>query len=126
MQIDYDKGIARVPRIIVVLGVIGTGVAGQMGGLRFALAFLAGAAAGYFNFFLIERFVNRLGRLAAQEPAKPRKALGVRTFIRFAVFILGAFVILRLSGFNVAVALYGFLVCPAAVMVEIFYELLTY
>jgi hypothetical protein len=105
---------------------IGTGLAGQMGGIRYALAFLGGAAAAYVNFRLIERFVNRLGQLAAAEPAKPRKALGVRMFIRFAFFILGAFVILRLSGFNVAVAMCGFLVCPAAVMLEIFYELLTY
>jgi hypothetical protein len=115
-----------VPRIIAVLGVVGTGLAGQIGGIRYALAFLAGAAAAYVNFLLLERFVNRLGRLVAQEPAKPRKAFGARMFIRFAFFILGAFVILRLSGFNVAVAMCGFLVCPAAVMIEIFYELLTY
>jgi hypothetical protein len=47
-------------------------------------------------------------------------------FIQFAVFAIGAFVIIRVSGFNVTVALCGFLVCPAAVMIEIFYELLTY
>ena len=47
-------------------------------------------------------------------------------FIRFAFFVLGAFVILRFSGFNIVVALCGFLVCPAAVMLEILYELLTY
>ena len=122
---DYDRALARVPRWIVALGLIGTAAAGRMGGLRYAAAFLVGAAAAYVNFQLIERAVNKLGRLAMNE-SKPPRASGVRMFIRFAFFILGAFVILRLSGFNFVVALCGFLVCPAAVLAEIFYELLTY
>jgi hypothetical protein len=126
LEINFDKGIARVPRFIVVLGLVGTGWAGKIGGFPYAGAFLAGAIAAYCNFWLIERFVNRLGRLAAPDAPKPPKTLGIRMFIRFAFFILGAFVILRLSGFNVPVAMCGFLVCPAAVLIEIFYELLTY
>jgi hypothetical protein len=59
-------------------------------------------------------------------PAKLPKAGGLRVFIQFALLLLGAFVILRFSGFNFVVALYGFLVCPAAVIVEICYELITY
>jgi hypothetical protein len=48
-------------------------------------------------------------------------------FLQLALFVLGAFVIIRFSGFNIVVALYGFLVCPAAVMLEaIYYLLLTY
>lgn len=124
MEIDFDKGIARIPSLILALGVTGTGLAGWFGGFPYAAAFFAGAGAAYFNFRLLERFVNRLGELAAA--AKPVKASGVRVFIQFALFVLGAFVILRISGFNVVAALYGFLVCPAAVMVEILYELITY
>jgi hypothetical protein len=97
-----------------------------MGGLAYAVAFLAGSGAAYFNFRLIERAVDRLGRLASAEPAKPRKLSGIWLFIQFALFVLGGFVILRISGFNAAVAMCGFLVCPAAVMIEICYELLTY
>ena len=59
-------------------------------------------------------------------PRNRPKRRGVRLFIQFALFVLGAFVILRLSGFNVVAALCGFLVCPAAVMLEILYELFTY
>jgi hypothetical protein len=47
-------------------------------------------------------------------------------FIQFAVVVLGAFVILKVSGFNLAAAFFGFLVCPAAAIAEIVYELLTY
>jgi hypothetical protein len=126
VKFDYDRGIARVPRIILSVGIIGTLVSVRLEGLSWAEGFLVGVAAAWFNFYLIERFVNRLGKLVAQDAAKPRKAFGVRTFIRFTLFILGAFVILRLSGFNVVAAMCGFLVCPAAVMIEIFYELLTY
>ena len=126
MAVDLDKGIARVPPLIAVLGLIGSGVAWNIGGLLYAISFLTGAAAAYFNFRLLERFVNRLGRLVAVEPANPPKASGIKLFLQFALFVLGAFVIIRLSGFNVVVALCGFLVCPAAVMLEILYELFTY
>jgi hypothetical protein len=126
MELDFDQGIARVPKIIFVLGLVGTGVAGWIGGIKYGLAFPVGAGAAYFNFRLIERAVDRLGRLAGAGSVKRPKAAGVRMFVEFALFVLGAFVILRLSGFNIAVALWGFLVCPAAVLIEIIYELSTY
>jgi hypothetical protein len=125
VELNFDQGIARVPRFIVILGLLGTGIAGRLGGWAYALAFLVGAGAAYFNFRIIERTVDRLGRLSGTV-AKAPKASGVMMFIQFAVFAIGAFVIIRVSGFNVTVALCGFLVCPAAVMIEIFYELLTY
>jgi hypothetical protein len=126
VEIDFDKGLARVPVLIAVLGLMGSGAAWRVGGISAASAFLVGTAAAYFNFRLLERFVNRLGRLAAAEPGKPPKVSGVMLFIQFALCVGGAFVILRLSGFNVVAALCGFLVCPAAVMAEILYELITY
>ena len=126
MGIEFDKGIARVPVLIAALGLIGGCVAWPVGGVSSASAFLVGAAAAYFNFRLLERFVNRLGRLAAAEPGKPSKVSGAMLFIQFALFVAGAFVIIRVSGFNVVAALCGFLVCPAAVMAEILYELITY
>ncbi|HEY3827251.1 MAG TPA: ATP synthase subunit I [Bryobacteraceae bacterium] len=126
MAFDLDKGIARIPLLIAVLGLLGSGAAWRVGGIAYASAFLVGAAAAYFNFRLLERFVDRLGKAVAAEPARPRKAAGVVLFVQFALFVLVAFVILRLSGFNVVAALCGFLVCPAAVMLEILYELFTY
>jgi hypothetical protein len=51
---------------------------------------------------------------------------GFRIFIQFALSVLGASVILRFSGFNVMAALFGFLVCPAAVLVEMVWELIAY
>jgi len=126
VEVDFDRGITRVPPLIAMLGILGAAGAWRFGGLLYAVSFLAGATAAWFNFRLIERFVDRLGRLAAAAPGKPPKVSGVRLFIQFALFVLAAFVILRLSGFNVVAALCGFLVCPTAVILEIVYELLTY
>jgi hypothetical protein len=123
---DLEQAIVRVPLLIGVLGLIGGGVAWYYGGLPHATAFLVGAVAAYFNFRLIERFVERLLRALAAEPGNPPKAAGLRLFLQLALFLAGAFVILRFSGFNIVVALYGFLVCPAAVMLEAIYYLLTY
>lgn len=123
---DLEKGLRRVPALIGVLGVIGACAAGRIGGWSYAGAFLLGAIGAWLNFRMIERMVSRLlGAIAAGEAAPPRMS-ALRQFIRFAIFILGASVILRLSGFNVFVALIGFLVCPAAVMLEMLYQLLTY
>ena len=118
MSPDPDQLLVRVPRLIAVLGLIGAGVAGYFGGLPHATAFLIGAAAAYFNFRLIERFVSRLLGTLAASPAKPPRAAGLRLFIQLVLFFAGAFAILRVSGFSIAVALYGFLVCPAAVIIE--------
>ena len=127
MAADYNAAIARVPRWIVVLGLVGTGVAGRMGGTPWAGSFFAGAIAAWINFKLIEKAVNRLGELAISAPPKSPKAAGLKMFIRFALLVLGAFVIIEVSGLskgsNKVVALCGLLVCPAAVMAEILYEL---
>ena len=124
---DADRAIARIPRWIVALGLLGTLFAGRTRGASYAGAFLVGAAAAWLNFRLIERAVDRLGRLASAPSARPSgKGTGVWMFIQFAVVVLGAFVILKYSGFNLAAAFFGFLVCPAAAIAEIVYELLTY
>jgi hypothetical protein len=115
-----------VPRLIILLGLVGSGGAWYLGGLTYATAFLAGAGAAYFNFLLIERFVNGLVRRMVAEPLKRPRVPGLRLYFQLALFVLGAFVILRFSGFNLVVAFCGFLVCPAAVMLEAIYYLFTY
>jgi len=126
MEPDLNRAIVRLPSLIAALGVIGSAVAWRFGGLPYAVAFLIGAAAAYFNFRLIERFVTRLLSALSANPSGAPKAAALRLFFQIALFLLGAFVILRFSGFNILVALCGFLVCPAAVMLEAIYYLITY
>jgi len=123
---DYDRALARLPSWMLVLAVIGTGVAWRNAGASGAAGFLLGAMAAWFNLRLIERGVNRIVRLAAAEPGKVRAGSGLRIFVQFVVFATLAFVILRFTGFNLMAALLGFLVCPAAAVIEIVYELFTY
>lgn len=123
---DLDRAVARVPLLIAALGLLGSAVAWHFLGIAFASAFLMGAVGAYLNFRLIERFVNRLLQAVASHPLKPPRRAGLILVLQLALFLLGAFVIIRFSGLNIAAALYGFLVCPAAVMLEAIYYLLTY
>ncbi len=126
MPADLDQAIVRLPSVIAALGLIGSAAAWHFGGAPYAAAFLIGAIAAYFNFRLIERFVIRLLGSVAANPTKPPKAAGLRLFIQIAAFLAVAFVILRFTGINIVVALFGFLVCPAAVMLEAIFYLITY
>lgn len=123
---NVDQAIRRVPKWIIALGLLGTGVAGRLGGLPYAGSFLAGAAGALLNFWLIERFVNRLGEAALAGDRTPVARISFRMSIRFLFIAVGAFVILRFTGINVVAALCGLLVCPAAAILEIVYELITY
>jgi hypothetical protein len=126
---DLSEAVARVPRLILGLGLAGACVAWYLGGVAYSTAFLLGAFAAYFNFLLIERFVNRLVRkvLAAglKHPMKHPGARGFGLFIQLALFVTVAFVILRFTGLNLVVAFCGFLACPAAVMLESVYYLIS-
>jgi len=123
---DFDGAIARIPRWIFTLAAIGTPIAFVWKGLPAGTGFLAGALAAWLNFRLIEGAVNRISRLAVNAEEKRAAGSGKRIFIQFALLLLGAFAILRFSGFSVAAGFCGFLVCPAAVMLEIVYELFSY
>jgi hypothetical protein len=120
---QFEAALARLPRWLLALAILGTAVAGSFKGLSAAGGFLVGAIAAWFNLRLIERSVDRFLRLAAANPARRPRA-GV--FLKFAGLLLAAFVIIRYSGFSMGAALTGFMVCPAAVVLEIVYELMNY
>ena len=54
------------------------------------------------------------------------KSVRILVLAALILVVLGAFVILKYSGFNLVAAFFGFLVCPAAAIAELVYELLTY
>ena len=123
---DFDSAISRLPAWILALGILGAGAAGVWCGVACAGGFLVGAVAAYLNFRIIERAANRIARLAKEGSTGPGRRTGLTLLIQFGIFVLGAFVILEFSGFNMAAAFCGFLVCPAAAILEIIYELLKY
>jgi hypothetical protein len=124
--VNYERALARLPQWMMLLGVVGTGVAVRYAGISGAAGFLIGVVAAWLNLRLIERGVNRIVRLVSAAPGKVRTGSGIRIFIQFAVLGGLALVILRFTGFNLVAALLGFLVCPAAALMEMVYELITY
>ena len=120
---EFEAAIARLPVWMLGLTVAGTLGAGSFRGVSAAGGFLMGALAAWFNFRLIERAANRI---AGKSARKPRRGTAAWVLMQFAALVFGAFVIIKYSGFNLTAAFFGFLVCPAAVVVEIVYELLTY
>jgi hypothetical protein len=123
---DYDSAISRLPAWILALAVVGAAAAGVWCGIACAGGFLVGALAAYLNFRIIERAANRIARLAKEGSTGTGGRTGLTLLIQFGIFVLGAFVILRFSSFNMAAAFCGFLVCPAAAILEIVYELFKY
>ena len=120
---DYERALARLPKWMLALALIGAVAAFLMAGLTGVSGFLLGALGAWFNLRLVERGVNRLVRAVSEDPGRERAATGYGIFIQFALFIALAFVILRFTGFNLKAAMLGFLVCPAAAVIEIGYEL---
>ena len=123
---EFDQAIQRLPRWILLLAVLGTLLAGLRTGLSSAGGFLLGSLAAYLNLRIIERAANRISRLAgAESDSKPGGGTGVWVFVQFSGLVLAALVILNVSRFSAAAAFCGSLVCPAAVILEIVYELVT-
>ena len=123
----FEEAIVRMPRWILLLAAAGTAVSGTFLGVPVAGGFLLGSIAAYVNFRMIERAVNRAARLSMEPGVKPPgKGTGVWVLIQFSALIFGAFVILKSSGFSLTAAFCGFFVCPAAALIEIVYELVTY
>lgn len=125
-MLDFEHAIERLPRWILGLAVAGTVVTLVRFGVGPAAAFLVGALAAWFNYRIIEKASRRIEDLARNEPTPPGRGAGVFVFIQFAGLALGAIVILKFSGFSLAAAFCGFMVCPAAVIAEIVYELFRY
>ena len=133
MQHEFERAIARLPLWILLLAIIGTAAAAVRFGLSAAGGYLLGSIGAYLNLRIIERAANRVAPPSSvatpDSPATPPKSgrgTGFRVFLQFGGSVLGALVILKLSGFSVGAAFCGFLVCPAAVTLEIIYELATF
>lgn len=117
---QFEQAIARLPLWILGLAAAGTALALFYGGFAIGCGFLLGALAAYVNFRLIERAVYRV--TGSKRPG----GTVARILIQFTLLLLGAFVILKSSGFSLAAAFLGFLVCPAAAILEMVYELVIY
>jgi ATP synthase I chain len=108
---------------MAALAIAGAIAAGLYGGSSWAAGFLIGAVFSAVNFWFWHRLVARVG-----EPAKsggsPRSAPAVLFGVRYLIFVAGAYVILQYFGASLLAALTGIFVAVAAVLIEIFLELI--
>lgn len=117
-----SRAIERLGWWMLSVVLLGTGGAGMWGGWRWALGFLIGAVASYWNFRALKGIVDRLAATAAAG-APPRRSGVLRVLLRFLLLGLGAFAILKSSEVSVTAALIGLFVSAAAVLIEIVFEL---
>lgn len=116
----FDRAIERIRRAMLWLSVAGTLAAFGWKGWAWALGFLAGAAVSLLNFRWLHQLVAALGEGAP----RPRKRLILFLSLRYLLLGLGGYVIVKISGLNLAAGLIGLLVAAAAVIFEIIYELI--
>ena len=122
MLAEFDQAIARIPRWILVLALTGTILAGLLYGLSAGAGYLIGSLGAWVNFRIIEGVANRVAR-QAKEGERAGGATGTWVFIQFTSLVLAALAIIMISGFSRSAAFCGFLITPAAVILEILYEL---
>ena len=113
----YERVVRRIGWMILALGVAGAIAAAVMKGMAAGIAFLIGAAISYASFRLWRRVADALG----PNPRKPNPALYA---LRLIGVVIGAWVIIKFLGLNLAAAALGLLVSGAAVVLEILYELI--
>jgi len=107
---------------MVTLTVVGTIAAFSRFDGAAAIGYAVGAVISMLNFRSFERIVAMTGVVEGDRPPKRKSAvfLGVRYF----VFAGSGYAIIKVFEANLLAALLGFFVCVAAVIFEIFYELI--
>jgi hypothetical protein len=112
----------RVPRWILVVGAVGTPIAGIYAGPLGALGFFLGAAGSWWNYKHLQRVVKELAIAAAERksPNGARLALGV--FLRLLVVGGLAIVILTYTKVRPVAFLVGLFASCFAIILEILYE----
>jgi len=114
----YERPLARIRWIIVVLGIGGTVFVSIFYGWQTGLGFLIASIASYWSVWRWHRVVDSLG------PDSVRQRIPVARFIlQFGLLAIIAYVIVKYLQVNRLVAVSGLLVGAAAVILEILYEL---
>ena len=114
----YKRPLARIRRIIVVLGIGGTVYVSIAYGWQTGLGFLVASIASYWSVWRWHRVVESLG------PDSVRERIPVSRFIlQFRLLAIVGYVIVKYLQVNRLVAVSGLLVGAAAVILEILYEL---
>lgn len=103
------------------LTAVGVAIAFSLRGFPWAVGFLVGAAFSILNFRSFEKIVSTIGVVTEGKP--PKRISTVLLGVRYFIFAMVAYGIIKFFEANFLAALAGFFVCVAAVIIEILYEL---
>ncbi len=116
----YRQAMRRIYLHVLWLSLAGALAAGWWHGTAAALGFLLGAGASALNFRWLHRLVDSLG----PDRPPPGKGLGAVLSLRYLLFAVVGYVIVKYFDVNLMAALLGLFVAVAAVFVEVLYELI--
>lgn len=120
-ELFYARAIRRIYIHMIWMGLAGCLLAGWRYGWTVGLGFLVGAAVSVINFRWLHRLADSLDPAASRPP---RKGLKLLLPLRYVIFGVAGYVIVRYFRVNMLAALVGLFVAVAAVLVEILYELI--
>ncbi len=114
-----ERALARIRRLMLGLGILGTAVLGLWKGPAWAAGFLAGALAAMLNFRWLERLA------AGLDPARGARRMrwAVLFGLRYLLLGAGGYAIVKVFGLSGLAILVGLLAAAAAVLAELIYEL---
>jgi hypothetical protein len=118
-KLEFPQLSGRLSRFILAIGIVGSGLAGLLGGWTWAGGFFLGAAASYFNFRNLARVVAQLGT------AESSGRIGSFGWMLFRLILLFAasFVMIRVSRINILAVFAGLFVPVVAILLEAILEL---
>src|SRR5690349_8831247 len=99
-ELFYGRALARIERLMALLGGAATLTVMVYGGWRWAVGFVLGAGASYLNFRWLKQLVNSLGESVAGKA--PKKRVAVMLGLRYLLLGLGGYVILNFTALSLA------------------------
>ena len=119
----YSQVLARIERIMIVLGVAAVATAWAYFGWRIGAGLGLGAAVAYFNFYWLKRVVAGLAEHITQSaPSETSRAIVRRFLLRYFLMAIVAFVILSVSRESLYGLLAGLFLPVAAILCEAAHE----
>jgi hypothetical protein len=115
---------ARIPRFMICLSFLFTGIAWLRFGWRIAVGFACGSAIAYLNFCWLERVVAALADRVTStgQPQSSRSVVG-RFLLRYLLMALGGYVIFNFSPASLYGLLAGLFLPVAGIACEAAFEL---
>jgi ATP synthase I chain len=120
----YSGALARIPRFMIAVAVVLSGVAWLRFGWRIAVGFVCGCAIAYLNFHWLERVVSALADRATQTPYRQSSGgIVFRFLVRYFLMATAAYAIFSVSPASVYGLFAGLFLPVGGIACEAIYEL---